>query len=145
MNNSLVSLQSMSTRKNKGDSGLIAEEIIAAAESDTIQRCRVVEMSVKDGDFSLPEALRVYNVSKADYNNYTRSKNQYNKQQIQTGELSGGSTDTITADAINTLTTALATVIKIAVAQPEIAKKFLDMMSDAQKKKHSTAKKGEKV
>jgi hypothetical protein len=146
MNNSLVSLQSMSNKKDKGDSGLIAEEIINAAESDIIQRCNVVEMSVKDGDFSLPEALRVYNVSKTDYQNYINSKNQQVKYQIHTDKLPGVYARMATEDIISELKEAMSSIMAVAVARPEIIMKVLelislDMTSDTLKQKSASVKK----
>ena len=43
----------------------IAEELMQT--DDLIHKCKVVQMSVKDGDFSLEETLKIYKVSKKDY------------------------------------------------------------------------------
>jgi hypothetical protein len=58
----------------RGDSGQVAEEILAEQVSDVLQRCKVVEMTVEDGDFTLQEALSIYNVSELEYNFFVKSK-----------------------------------------------------------------------
>jgi len=47
----------------------IAEELMQT--DDLIRKCKVVQMAVRDGDFTLEEALKIYKVSKADYINFT--------------------------------------------------------------------------
>ncbi len=53
----------------KGDAGYIAEELLEG-RSALDSKCLVIEKTVEDGDFSLEEALQLYEVSQEEYENF---------------------------------------------------------------------------
>ena len=53
-----------------GDSGYIAEALMKGSLSDHDRKCIMVLKTVDDKDFSLEEALQVYDLSLADFEGY---------------------------------------------------------------------------
>ena len=54
----------------RGDSGYIAEALMKDSLSDHDRKCIMVLKTVDDKDFSLEEALQVYDLSLADFEGY---------------------------------------------------------------------------
>lgn len=59
---------------NQGDSGSIAKELFSEGFSEIMDKCKVVEMTVEDKDFTREEALKIYGVTKEQYENYLEKK-----------------------------------------------------------------------
>lgn len=60
-------------KEKSGDSGLIAEEILADVP-EVFRKCHVAEMAIKDGDFPMEEALKIYGITRRQYENYLKEK-----------------------------------------------------------------------
>lgn len=60
--------------KYKGDDGSVAEELLMGV-SEIEERARVVDKAVREGYFSLEEALSLYKVSEIEYLAYSLVKN----------------------------------------------------------------------
>lgn len=57
-----------STKSIPTESGYIADELIQGQQlTDLDRKCLVVKQTLQDGDFTLDEALKLYEVSKSDY------------------------------------------------------------------------------
>jgi hypothetical protein len=54
---------------NLTESGYIAEELMITDE--LTRKCKTVKLTVQDGDFTLVEALEVYEISKEDFLKFT--------------------------------------------------------------------------
>lgn len=53
------------------ESGYIADELIKAQQlTDLDRKCLVVKQTIQDGDFTLQEALKLYEVSKSEYESF---------------------------------------------------------------------------
>jgi hypothetical protein len=55
---------------SKGDSGYVAEELLSGKLSDSDRRCIVAMKTIEDKDFTLDEALQVYEVSLQDFEDF---------------------------------------------------------------------------
>ncbi|RYG49649.1 MAG: hypothetical protein EOO01_12265 [Chitinophagaceae bacterium] len=60
--------------KYRGDSGSVAEELLADVPDLEI-KCRAVEKAVREGYFTLPDALKIYKVSETEYMPYFLLRN----------------------------------------------------------------------
>jgi hypothetical protein len=63
-----------SESKHKGDDASVGEELLMGV-SELEERGRVVEKSVKEGYFTLEQALSIYKISEIEYLAYTLIKN----------------------------------------------------------------------
>jgi hypothetical protein len=64
-------------RSKYTESAYIGEELLADGQSDRLHKCMVVEQTVTDGDFSMDEALEVYEVSREEYEEFLAKKYNY--------------------------------------------------------------------
>lgn len=64
----------MKSNKQTGDSGQIAEELLATGMPKTERRCYSIKETVKDGVFTLEKALKAYEVSAEDYKLFLEGK-----------------------------------------------------------------------
>ena len=52
------------------ESGYIAEDLLQGNFEELSRKCLAVKQTVRDGDFTLREALKLYQVSEDDYKNF---------------------------------------------------------------------------
>jgi hypothetical protein len=57
----------------RGDHKTVANELLNGV-SEIYQKCRVIDMIIKDGDFSLQEALLIYKVTLQEYIEYEKER-----------------------------------------------------------------------
>jgi hypothetical protein len=76
-----MSLKKKFSSKNKpirGDSGSVAEEILADIPEIT-QKCRAIDLAISGQYFTRKEALKIYAVTDAQYKDYLKEKKKQEK------------------------------------------------------------------